>query len=130
MTRLEAAAIAVGGALGAALRWALGEAVDPGGGWPWATFVANLVGCALLGAVTALRPRTDAGRLGLQGFVGVGFCGGLTTFSTFAVEVAELARDHRLELAGGYLLASLALGVVAAAATRAVVVGLRAGLEP
>lgn len=122
MTRVEAAAIALGGALGATARWALGEAVDPVAGWPWATFVANLVGCAVLGAVNGARPRTDRSRVALQGLVGVGFCGGLTTFSTFAVEVAELGRDDRLGLAAGYLLTSLVLGVLVAAVGRAVVV--------
>lgn len=123
MTRVEASAIAVGGAAGATVRWALGEGIDVGGGWPWPTFVANLVGCALLGAVAGLRPRSERSRIGLQGLLGVGFCGGLTTFSTFAVEVAELGRDDRPELAAAYLVASLALGVGLAAAARVAIVG-------
>ncbi|HSL56860.1 MAG TPA: CrcB family protein [Acidimicrobiales bacterium] len=121
MERTEALAIAAGGVVGATVRWAVGAVLDPATGWPWATFAVNLIGCALLGAVVGLvsgRPHAR-GRIAWQGFVGVGVCGGLTTFSAFAVEVAELVRDERVVLGAGYVVASLALGVLAAAGARA-----------
>lgn len=85
MTRRQARLIAVGAGVGATTRWALGTALEVGV-FPTATLLANLVGCALLGWLTA-RPLDELGR---QEAATVGFCGGLTTFSTLAVELAEL----------------------------------------
>ena len=105
--------VALGAAVGASLRWWVGEAIDPSGSWPWATFCVNLVGAFLLGVVlTATHHRvdeitSDPVRLAL----GTGFCGALTTFSTLAVEIASLGRDDRAGLAVGYLGASLVGGV-------------------
>ena len=96
------AAVAVGGALGCLLRWYLAlflnryfPAIPPG------TLAANLIGCYIIGvgiALFALSPDiTPEWRL----FVTTGFCGGLTTFSTFSVEVVTLMQAGRLSLAFG-----------------------------
>ena len=118
-TRQAALAVAVGGAVGASCRWALGTGLatsSPGEiAWPWATLTANVVGCLLLGIVVARLPfasshtRVTVWRDGL----GTGFCGGLTTFSTFSVEAAGMLRAHRAGLAAAYLLASLVTGYAA-----------------
>lgn len=77
-------AVAVGGAVGALLRWLL----DGGWaqGWPWPTLVINVLGCLLLGVLTVL-----ASRFAMPGWVkpglGTGVLGGFTTFSAYAVQV-------------------------------------------
>lgn len=107
--------VAFGAMLGATIRWSLSEAFDSSTAWPWATFTANIVGALALGAVLEARHRrvdeatSDPVRL----LVGTGLCGALTTFSTFAVEVATLGRDDRAGLGVAYLLASVAVGVAA-----------------
>lgn len=109
-------AVAVGGALGTMVRYELALAEPPGTGhFPWATFTVNVVGCVLLGvAATALVEPWPPTRI-LRPFIAVGFCGGLTTFSTWMVESVLLVRDDRAGLAVAYLVVSLVAGVVAVA---------------
>jgi CrcB protein len=112
-----AAAVAVGGAMGGLLRAALEDARPASGGWPWATFLANVAGVVLLAwAATRLgerlRPMAHARPL-----IGTGVCGGLTTFSALQLEAVDLIRGGRAALAVAYLAGSLAAGLVLAFAT-------------
>ena len=79
---LTALLVALGAALGGMLRHALSVALD--GRWPAGTLLVNVVGSGLLGVTAAL---------GLGGatwaLVGTGFCGALTTFSSFAVQAVD-----------------------------------------
>jgi CrcB protein len=120
------AAVALGGALGTVGRYelALAEPVQSGR-FPWATFTANLIGSLVLGiAVVVLVDGRGSTRVP-RAFVAVGFCGGLTTFSTWMVESVLLTRDGNAGTAALYLVVSLVLGLVAvalgAAATRRIV---------
>jgi CrcB protein len=117
-----AAAVLVGGATGALARTALAEALPQRGlSWPWATFLANVAGAALLAwVVTRLHgtPRAPHWRL----LLGTGFCGALTTFSTFQIETLRLARDGAPGLALAYVLATIAAGLLV---TVAVMVAVR-----
>jgi CrcB protein len=109
-------AVAVGGALGTVGRYelALAEPVQSGR-FPWATFTANLVGSLLLGiAVVVLVDGRTSTRVP-RAFVAVGFCGGLTTFSTWMVESVLLSRDGHTGTAALYLVVSLLLGLLAVA---------------
>ena len=101
-------AVGAGGAAGATARWAVGTTVG-GGAFPVATLAVNIAGCLVLGAVLARRGRRSLA----ADVVGVGFCGGLTTFSTFAVEVAARLDDGRPAVAAAYLVASVAGGLAA-----------------
>ena len=108
--------VMAGGALGATLRWGIAEAFDGGlssTGFAWATFVANLVGTALLAVVLA-RP----GPALLRAALATGFCGGLTTMSTFAVELAERLRQDEFGAALTYGAASLLAGLAVFIAAR------------
>lgn len=113
--------VALGGAAGSLLRYAVGQALGPArpGAFPWHTFAVNVAGSLILGLVVAATARSDAHHLRV--LVAVGFCGGLTTFSTFGYETVSLlqARAYGVALAyaGGSFLIALA----------AVVVGLSAG---
>jgi CrcB protein len=111
------AAIMAGGAIGTLARAGLGEALPHRAGqWPWATFIVNLVGALILGwLLTRLAERTAPSRH-WRLFAGTGFCGALTTFSTFQVETFQLARDGHVALAVGYPAASIAAGMALAVA--------------
>jgi CrcB protein len=110
----EIAAVFAGGALGALARAGLTEAADtPPGHWPWATFAANIAGAFLLGYfATRLQERLPLTRY-RRPFLGTGFCGALTTFSTWMVDTDRLlAAGHDAEAAGD-LFGSLAAGLAA-----------------
>ncbi len=102
--------VALGGATGAAVRWSVGEIIGPTNGqFPWATFVVNIVGCALIGAAARqLDRRSDA----WYGAV-TGVLGGLTTFSAFAVETRALLVDGHATVAAAYVIASVIVGIAA-----------------
>jgi CrcB protein len=114
-TLARAAAVAAGGALGAAVRWAIVTAVANGGAFPWSVLVVNLAGSFVLGALLAEEWSHPSRRLLIHDFGGIGFCGGLTTFSTFAVEAVDLTR-------GGHAGTALVYGVASIAGTLACVV--------
>jgi fluoride exporter len=107
--RRELGAIFVGGALGALLRAGLAEALPAGGpGWPWATFLVNIGGAALLGYWFTVLPHTSYRRPLLT----TGFCGALTTFSTVQVELVEMIDAGRVGVALLYLAVSVAAGLL------------------
>ncbi len=111
---LSLLAVAAGGAIGTWARLGLAEALptEPGR-WPWGTFAANLIGCALLGyAGTRLLERLPPSTY-RRPLVGTGLCGGLTTFSALQLEVVELGRDGHAGLGALYLGVSMTLGLVA-----------------
>lgn len=127
MTSVTVAAMAAaagGSALGAALRYgaevmhARWHARRPESARrldvPWATLTVNTVGSALLGAVAGLAAD---GRLAtvLAILLGAGVAGGLTTFSTFAVDALQLTVHGRWRRATAYVAATLVCGVAAAA---------------
>jgi fluoride exporter len=102
--------VAIGGAIGAVLRWSVGELIDrPVDGFPWATFVVNVTGCLLIGLAAGRLPRHSDAWLGAV----VGVLGGLTTFSTFAVETRSLVDHGRSGLAFIYVAATLVAGLAA-----------------
>ncbi len=119
-------AVAFGGAFGTIARYelALAEPLQSGR-FPWATFTANLAGSFVLGIVVVALAETRGSRGVLRSFAAVGFCGGLTTFSTWMVESVLLTRDGDAGVAALYLLTSLVAGFAAVAAG---IVGTRRAL--
>jgi fluoride exporter len=112
--RRALAAIFAGGFLGAAARGLVAEALpqDPSE-WPWAIFTVNLTGAFVLGFfATRLQERLPLSAY-RRPFVGTGFCGALTTFSTMQVELLEMLDGDHVGLAVGYASASLAGGFLA-----------------
>ena len=108
----------VGGAAGTALRWIAEEAFPARDGqWPWGTFAVNLVGAFILGALSEglARLGDDVGwRRRTRLAVGTGFCGALTTYSAFALELSLLGKGEHGVLAVGYALATVVVGVLLA----------------
>ena len=104
-----------GGALGAPARYLADRLVQS---WmdtdfPVGTLAVNVVGALLLGALLGAATALPAG---LAFFLGAGFCGALTTFSSFGFETVRLIQDGAFGQASRYVFGSLVLGVVAAAA--------------
>ena len=120
----QSIAIAIGGVCGAALRWLVISGFQPEGTVRWAVLALNVVGSGLLGLLLAAESYRPRARLAVHDFGGIGFCGGLTTFSTFSVEIVELIRDDALAdaliHAGLSITLSLAALVGGAAALRRV----------
>jgi CrcB protein len=80
------------------------------------TLTVNVAGSAVLGVLLGLRDVSPA----VLALVGTGFCGTLTTFSTFGYDVVRLVEERLVGRALAYLVASLVLGLGAAAAGYAV----------
>jgi CrcB protein len=108
------ALVGLGGVAGTAVRYYLSTRWLPAGaGFPRGTFIANLLGALVLGVLLEMLVRhgPDTGRrLRARLLVGTGFCGGLTTYSTLALETDLLLRAHRSGLGVTYGIATVVAG--------------------
>lgn len=112
--------IGFGGAIGAALRFLLGDYINKRWAkkgklhsFPLGTWIINISGSFLLGILAKLH-LTNRIEDWFWYFVGVGFCGAYTTFSTFGFETIRLIEDNEIRLAFIYVFSSLVLGVLSA----------------
>lgn len=112
--------VAVAGASGVLIRYGLATLVA-GDGALWMTLAINVVGSFALGVLLAAGWSSETARSA----IGVGFLGGFTTYSTFSVQTVMTADSGRWLLAGSYVGASVALGILAAVAGIALGRGLR-----
>lgn len=102
--------VALGGALGACARFEVDRWVrrwrpSP---FPWATLLVNVVGSFLLGVLVGAVPASE------HALLGVGFCGALTTYSTFGYETVRLTLDGARPVAVLNVLVTIAAGWAAA----------------
>ncbi|ROO85528.1 camphor resistance protein CrcB [Actinocorallia herbida] len=102
--------ILMGGAFGAVLRYVLDTAVKKRAGkaFPWGTLTVNVLGAGILGALHGASVGTDS-----EALLGTGFCGALTTFSTFELDTVHLFQDGRFLRGAVNVVASLGLGLLA-----------------
>jgi fluoride exporter len=109
--------VLVGGALGAPLRYLTDLYVQSrhDSVFPWGTFTVNVAGSLVLGA-TAGAVATAGGPAWVLTLVGTGFCGALTTFSTFGFETVRLVENGSLRAAALNVTASLLVGMAACTA--------------
>ena len=105
--------VAVGGALGALLRWWLGELLPSGSGFPWTTFVVNVSGAGLLAALPAFAAVRR--RPGLAAALGPGVLGGYTTLSAYSEQTRALLADDRVATGAAYVLGTLVACLVVVA---------------
>ncbi|MCO1654616.1 fluoride efflux transporter CrcB [Pseudonocardia humida] len=111
--------VAIGAAVGAPLRYLVDRAVRGRlrGGFPWGTFTVNVVASFVLGLVTALA--VDPAQAAV---LGVGFCGALSTYSTFGYETFALLEGRAVGTAVANLVGSVVAGL--SAVTAGYLVGL------
>jgi fluoride exporter len=107
-------AVALGGALGSAGRYAVGLALPhPSGAFPWGTTAVNVSGSMAMGVLVVWVLSMHEPHAWLRPFLGVGVLGGWTTFSTYALDFHALeTTGHELEGAA-YLVGSIVVGLVA-----------------
>jgi CrcB protein len=115
-----ALAIAVGGAVGACFRgsiYVLASRIQPTrlwAGYPHGTYLANVVGSLVLGLLTGLTISAHLS-VEVRDFAGTGFCGSLTTFSTFSNDTFVLVEKRRWPELAAHLFLNLVVGFGAAA---------------
>jgi CrcB protein len=109
--------VAFGGALGSVARlWFSGFVADRiGGTFPWGTVLVNISGSFVIGFFSAMTLPEGRWLAGPQGraFFMYGICGGYTTFSSFSLQTLDLARSGDLLKAGGNVVASVVLCLLA-----------------
>ena len=109
--------IGIGGSLGAAARYLLGNLICRGTQkidlFPIGTWIINITGSFLLGLLTGFH-LTNLISDWLWYFGGVGFCGAYTTFSTFGNETITLIQENKLKLAAIYVVNSIIFGIISA----------------
>ena len=105
--------VACGGAIGASLRYGVGLFIIPlHAGFPWATWIINIVGCLLAGIFFAMSMKYPILQNEARLFLMVGILGGFTTFSSFGLETFQLLRQDQILLAGLYAISSLIIGIL------------------
>lgn len=105
-------AVAAGGAIGASLRYLIAIWLyNPLQSFPLATFVANMAGCFVIGAVLDYVNLYSLDG-SLKVFLTIGLMGALTTYSTFIVELYQLWENHSPRDAVIYLVVSLSVGIL------------------
>jgi len=105
--------VALGGAIGASLRYLSGVAAIRlvGPGFPWATVFVNIAGSAAMGAIVVMLAHKDATRL--APFLMTGVLGGFTTFSAFSLDALTLWERGQVVHAALYVLGSVTLALAA-----------------
>jgi CrcB protein len=107
--------VITGAAIGAPLRYLGDRAVQArhDSVFPWGTFAVNVLGSLILGLVTGAVTAGGASPQ-VQLAVGTGFCGALTTYSTFSYETLRLLEGDARLFAAANVVASIAAGLAAA----------------
>ncbi|SEK20401.1 fluoride efflux transporter CrcB [Rhodococcus maanshanensis] len=105
--------VVVGGMVGAPLRFLLDRAVGSrtDSEFPWGTLTVNVIGSLILGALVGAAAQGSP----VMALVGTGFCGALTTYSTFGYETVRLVEDGVRMYALANVVVSVAAGIAAAA---------------
>ena len=103
----------IGGGVGACLRFLL-TIILPNSSYtfPWATFIANMLGCLLIGLISGWLIKSELIRSDLSFLLLTGFCGGFTTFSTFSHESYTLFKTNQYTQLFLYNASSIFFGVL------------------
>ncbi len=105
--------IFLGGGFGSILRFAISKLfMADKSSFPWSTLIANFIGCFIIGIVLGWFINSNKQYSDLYVFLSIGFCGGLTTFSTFSVEGLAYLKNGDLLIFITYLLFSIIGGIL------------------
>lgn len=104
--------VAVGGVVGALLRYGVSEVVGPGS-WPWATLIVNIVGALAIGIAVGLLVRNATASPIWGPLLITGVLGGFTTVSAFALDTFSLINSGAILMAAGYFALTIAGGFLA-----------------
>ncbi len=107
--------VGTGGFIGSVSRYLISRFMQASfpSAFPFGTFAVNILGCLLIGLIYGLSEKSTAITMGWRLFLAVGFCGGFTTFSTFANENLALLRDGEFLYFFLYTGFSVLLGIAA-----------------
>lgn len=104
----------IGGGFGSALRFLIGKWLNSSEtGIPYGTFAANILGSLLIGIILGLAARNDSLTQNQTLLLATGFCGGFTTFSTFAYENHVFLKSGDFMTFAIYTIASFIVGFLA-----------------
>lgn len=106
--------VMLGGAIGAGFRYHIGTVAlrNLGPGFPFGTWIVNLLGGLLMGLLAGVVAKTPIEGEPLRLFLGVGVLGGFTTFSAFSLETFNMLSRHEYMMAGAYAVSSVAGSVL------------------
>lgn len=106
----------LGGGLGSALRYLITKPLNTFlQNFYLGTFLVNIIGCLLIGAILGLSTRNNMLSTNSSLFLASGFCGGFTTYSSFAFEKHSLLKDSDLLHFSIYTITSIVIGILAVA---------------
>ena len=108
---IKCLAVGIGGFLGSVLRYLLSEIPIKQINYPVNTLITNIIGAIIIGMVISYADKTGMRPEKLL-LLKTGFCGGLTTFSTFSHETFKLIENGSLLLAGSYVILSVVCSIV------------------
>lgn len=115
--------IALGGAAGALARFGISQIpILTGHVFPWPTLAANLIGALIIGFIAGAMQTTHKLTPNQCALLKTGFCGALTTFSTFSLEAASLFDQEKYIIAVIYILTSVILSLIGVFAGRALAI--------
>ena len=104
----------VGGGFGSVLRFIIGKFLNnTENGIPYGTFAANIMGSLLIGIILGIAAKNDTLTSNQTLFLATGFCGGFTTFSTFAYENHVMLKSGDFTSFAIYTIASFIIGFLA-----------------
>ena len=104
----------IGGGFGSVLRYIVGKYLNsPETGIPYGTFAANIIGSLLIGIILGIAAKNDTLSSNQTLLLATGFCGGFTTFSTFAYENHVLLKSGDFTSFAVYTIASFVIGFLA-----------------
>lgn len=104
----------IGGGLGSVLRFIFGKFLNSSeNGIPYGTFAANIIGSLLIGIILGMAAKNDTLTSNQTLLLATGFCGGFTTFSTFAYENHVFLKSGDFTSFAIYTIASFIIGFLA-----------------